>query len=123
MQSAIFAKPKMPTDIKRKILIVAFIVVNIIAALGLSTQKAGAWASFMLIDAPACSRDCPYGPEKSFKRFNKVWMVCYRDMRWRYTNGQWSNRWYRVLSTRYPNLALYTPAPAVGNPMSVGYCR
>ncbi len=123
MQSVTFQTQKVPTVIKNSFLLVGLTAVMLAASLGFTVSRASAAASFMLIDAPACGTDCPYGPEGTFKRFNKVWMVCYKDMRWRHTNGQWSNRWFRVLSDRYPNQLRYTPAPAVGNQTRVGVCR
>lgn len=123
MQSVSFKIQKLPIVIKNSILVAVVAAVTLTASLGVISSRANAYASFMLIDAPACGTDCPYGPEGIFKRFDKVWMVCYKDMRWRSTNGQWTNRWYRVLSNRYPNQLRYTPAPAVGNPDRVGVCR
>ncbi|MDQ3094148.1 MAG: hypothetical protein M3Q70_03160, partial [bacterium] len=114
---------KLPYSFTNLAVVIAFIAAMVIAILGLSTPKAHAASSYMLVDAPACVWDCPYGPEKILKRNDTVWMLCYRDMKWRYTNGVWSNRWYRVLSLRYPKDALYTPKPAVGNRISVSACR
>ena len=78
--------------------------------------------SFMLQDAPGCGHACEYGPEKIIPQFTKVYMICYEDSVWRETNGQYTNRWLRVIPDGW-NEAVMTPAPAVGNQMTVGYCN
>lgn len=122
MQSAIFAKTKVPIVITKSFLIVSLVLAFLVAGIGFS-PKASAATSFMLVDAPGCGTTCPYGPEYILRRFSKVRMVCYKDMTWRTTNGQRSNRWLRVIPDNNPTVLLYTPAPAVGNQVRVNACR
>lgn len=120
MQSAIL-KSKTPTVIN--LLTVTLMTLALLLVWSIFTPIANAASSKMLVDAPACVMDCPYGLEAIFKKRDIVWMVCYKDMRWRWTNGQYSNRWFRVISDRYPNELRYTPAPAVGSQAKVSVCR